>query len=170
MTALPNCAASNGMWQTNFTYFKFIGWGWMYLSSVLDDFSRYIIAWKLCTTMRAVDVTDTLDLALKASGCDHATVLHRPRLLSDNGLSYITGELAEYSEARNIEPCARRPDAPADPRQDRALAPNHQEPHPARKLLTARRPRDLDRSLRQALQQPALPREPVLARKQPPSA
>ena len=73
----------NEMWQTDFTYFKIIGWGWMYLSTVLDDFSRYIIAWKLCTNMRAEDVTDTLDLALEASGCDSATVLHKPRLLSE---------------------------------------------------------------------------------------
>ena len=64
----------NEMWQTDFTYFKIIGWGWVYLSTVLDDFSRYIIAWKLCTNMRAEDVTDTLDLALEASGCDSATV------------------------------------------------------------------------------------------------
>ena len=56
----------NEMWQTDFTYFKIIGWGWVYLSTVLDDFSRYIIAWKLCTTMRAEDVTDTLELALTA--------------------------------------------------------------------------------------------------------
>lgn len=55
----------------------------MYLSTVLDDFSRHIIAWKLCINMRAEDVTDTLDLALKASGCDSATVLHKPKLLSD---------------------------------------------------------------------------------------
>ncbi len=75
----------NEMWQTDFTYFKIIGWGWMYLSTVLDDFSRYIIAWKLCSTMRAEDVTDTLDLALAASGCDHAHVRHKPRLLSENG-------------------------------------------------------------------------------------
>lgn len=34
----------NEMGQTDFTYFKIIGWGWMYLSTVLDDFSRYIIA------------------------------------------------------------------------------------------------------------------------------
>ena len=88
----------NEMWQTDFTYFKIIGWGWMYLSTVLDDFSRYIIAWELCTNMRAEDVTDTLDLALAASGCDRATVLHKPRLLSDNGPSYIAGELAEYIE------------------------------------------------------------------------
>jgi transposase InsO family protein len=50
-----------------------IGWGWFYLSTVLDDFSRYIIAWKLCVTMTAQDVTDTLDLALAASGCNPGT-------------------------------------------------------------------------------------------------
>jgi putative transposase len=92
----------NEMWQTDFTYFKIIGWGWMYLSTVLDDFSRYIIAWKLCSTMRAEDVTDTLELALTASGCDQAHVHHKPRLLSDNGPSYIAGELAEWIEAQNM--------------------------------------------------------------------
>ena len=93
---------ANEMWQTDFTYFKIIGWGWMYLSSVLDDYSRYIISWKLCSTMRAEDVTDTLDLALAASGCDQAHVHHRPRLLSDNGPSYIAGELADYIEAQRM--------------------------------------------------------------------
>jgi len=42
----------NQLWQTDFTYLKVIGWGWFYLSTILDDCSRYIIAWKLCTTMR----------------------------------------------------------------------------------------------------------------------
>ena len=92
----------NEMWQTDFTYFKIIGWGWMYLSTVLDDYSRYIIAWKLCSTMRAEDVTDTLDMALAASGCDQVHVRHKPRLLSDNGPSYIAGELAEYIEAQRM--------------------------------------------------------------------
>ena len=62
--------AINQMWQTDFTYIKIIGWGWFYLSTILDDFSRYVIAWKLCTTMKTSDVTDTLELALQASGCD----------------------------------------------------------------------------------------------------
>ncbi|NRB33933.1 MAG: IS3 family transposase [Rhodobacteraceae bacterium] len=93
----------NQLWQTDFTYLKVIGWGWFYLSTILDDYSRYIIAWKLCTTMKADDVTDTLDLALQASGCDQATVLHKPRLLSDNGSSYISGELADWLEDRQMD-------------------------------------------------------------------
>src|ERR1700755_3521983 len=94
--------APNQLWQTDFTYLKVIGWGWYYLSTILDDYSRYIIAWKLCTTMRADDVTDTLELALVASGCDSAKVVHKLRLLSDNGSSYISSDLAEWLKDRGI--------------------------------------------------------------------
>jgi putative transposase len=94
--------APNQLWQTDFTYLKVIGWGWFYLSSVLDDFSRYIIAWKLCATMMAEDVTATLELALKASGLDTASVLHRPRLLSDNGSSYISADLAKWLDKKSM--------------------------------------------------------------------
>jgi putative transposase len=95
--------APNQLWQTDFTYLKVIGWGWFYLSTILDDFSRYIIAWKLCSTMKAEDVTATLDLALKASGLDQGKVIHRPRLLSDNGSSYIAADLAKWLDGQNME-------------------------------------------------------------------
>jgi putative transposase len=95
--------APNQLWQTDFTYLKVIGWGWFYLSTVLDDFSRYIIAWKLCATMKAEDVVATLDLALKASGLDQATVVHRPRLLSDNGSSYISADLAKWLDGQDMD-------------------------------------------------------------------
>ena len=88
--------AINQMWQTDFTYLKIIGWGWMYLSTILDDFSRYVIAWKLCNSMTSRDVTETLELALQASGCDQADVVEKPRLLSDNGSSYISSDLADW--------------------------------------------------------------------------
>ena len=96
-------SAPNQLWQTDFTYLKVIGWGWFYLSSVLDDFSRYIVAWKLCTGMRAEDVTATLDLALRTSGLDQATAAERPRLLSDNGSSYIASDLARWLEDHEIK-------------------------------------------------------------------
>ena len=53
--------------------------------------------------MKSGDVTDTLDLALQASGCDQATVLHKPRLLSGNGSSYISGGLADWLEGRQMD-------------------------------------------------------------------
>jgi transposase InsO family protein len=94
--------APNQLWQTDFTYLKVIGWGWFYLSTILDDYSRYIVAWKLCTTMKADDVAGTLTMALKASGCDSARVTHRPRLLSDNGPCYIAGDLATWLSDQGI--------------------------------------------------------------------
>ena len=95
--------AINQLWQTDFTYLKVLGWGWFYLSTILDDYSRYIISWKLCTNMRAEDVTDTLDLALQASGCDQVHVVHKPRLLSDNGSSYVSEELAEWLQGNGMK-------------------------------------------------------------------
>jgi putative transposase len=93
----------NELWQTDFTYLKVIGWGWFYLSTILDDYSRYIIAWRLCTTMKAQDVTDTLELALDASGCNAATVVQKPRLLSDNGSSYVAADLADYLKVKGMD-------------------------------------------------------------------
>jgi hypothetical protein len=53
--------------------------------------------------MRADDVTATLDLALAASGLDQITVAHRPRLLSDNGSSYISDELAVWLDGKGMK-------------------------------------------------------------------
>src|SRR5499433_2431860 len=99
----------NQLWQTDFTYLKVIGWGWFYLSTVLDDFSRYILAWKLCTTMSATDVSNTLQVALRGSGLNQVKVLHRPRLLSDNGPSYVSSELGKWLEDNGIKHIRGRP-------------------------------------------------------------
>ena len=150
----------NQLWQTDFTYLKVIGWGWFYPSTILDDFSRYIIAWKLCTMMRAEDVTETLTLALKASGCDRAQVVHKPRLLSDNGSSYISGDLAEWLDDRSMEHVRG---APYHPQTQGKIERWHQTLKnlcPAGELLSARRPQGRRRHLRRVLQLPPLPRKP----------
>jgi len=59
----------------------------------MDDFSRYIIAWQLCRTMKAEDVKNTLDMAIEKTGVEHVRVVQRPRLLSDNGACFISREL-----------------------------------------------------------------------------
>jgi transposase InsO family protein len=94
--------AINQLWQTDFTYLRVIGWGWFYLSTVLDDFSRYILAWKLCTTMTAADVTESLRLALHAAGLNQVTVQQRPRLLSDNGPSYLSAQLGAWLQEQGM--------------------------------------------------------------------
>jgi putative transposase len=96
--------APNQLWQTDFTYLKFD------LSTILDDFSRFIVAWKLCTTMKAADVTQTVEMALSASGL--AGSRHRPRLLSDNGASYIAGALTTWLGEQNIKHVRGAPNHP----------------------------------------------------------
>ena len=91
------------LWQTDFTYFRVVGWGWYFLSTVLDDYSRYIISWRLTTTMAASDVTATLEDALEVAGLTKAKVHHKPRLLSDNGPCYISKELREWLQDRDMK-------------------------------------------------------------------
>ena len=93
----------NELWQTDFTQFKVVGWGWYYLCTVLDDFSRYILAWRLAPHMAATDVQETLQLALDKTGVQHIQVKHRPRLLSDNGPAFIADALADYLKSYEID-------------------------------------------------------------------
>jgi putative transposase len=93
----------NEMWQTDFTQFKIVGWGWYYLSTVLDDYSRYILSWKLTTTMNAQDVQDTLEMALEKAEIEKVKVQHRPRLLSDNGPAYLSGDLRDFLADRQMQ-------------------------------------------------------------------
>ena len=97
------------LWQTDFTYMKVVGWGWYYLSTVLDDYSRYIIAWILSTGMAATDVKETLDRAVETTGVTDARVHHRPRLLSDNGPAYISKDLRDYLAKKEIAHTRGRP-------------------------------------------------------------
>ena len=101
--------APHQLWQTDFTYLRVIGWGWFYLSTVLDDFSRYILAWKLCSSMTATDVSDILTIALHSSGLERVRVRHRPRLLSDNGPSYLSGQLASWLAEHEMDHTRGKP-------------------------------------------------------------
>jgi putative transposase len=96
----------NQMWQTDFTYFKILGWGWYYLSTILDDYSRYIIHWELCSTMKADDVMQTVETAMQLTGLHENNA---PKLLSDNGSAYISKDLAEYLDDKNIQHVRGRP-------------------------------------------------------------
>ena len=96
----------NELWQTDFTYLKIIGWGWYYLSTILDDKSRFIIHWELCETMKAEDVKKTVATAIRKAKID---VQRRPKLLSDNGACYVSSELKNYLQTEEITPIHGRP-------------------------------------------------------------
>ena len=80
----------NELWQTDFSYLKVVHWGWYYLTTVLDDYSRYIIAWELCKNMCSDDVERVILKALDKTGLH---MKNRPRLLSDNGSCYVSEDL-----------------------------------------------------------------------------
>ena len=84
---------ANEMWQTDFTYFKVKDWGWYYLSTVIDDYSRYIIHWELCSSMTSEDVSRTIDKSIEKAG---VALQNPPCLLSDNGPCYIASSLKQY--------------------------------------------------------------------------
>lgn len=99
------------MWQTDFTYFKILGWGWYYLSTILDDYSRFIVHWDLCQNMKVEDVQRSVDQAIKKAGLGKKK---RPglKLLSDNGSCYVAAELKQYLESKKIKPVHGRPHHP----------------------------------------------------------
>ena len=80
-------------WQTDFTYFKIIGWGWYYLATVMDDYSRYIISWELCKNMESNDAKRVIGQALDKTNLWEE---NRPRLLSDNGSCYVSSEFKKF--------------------------------------------------------------------------
>lgn len=99
----------NEMWQTDFTYFKIPGWGWYYLSTILDDYSRFIIHWQLCSSMTAKDAEITVEEALMKSNLSKNQM---PKLLSDNGSSYIAHDFKKYLKDNNIKEIHGRPRHP----------------------------------------------------------
>ena len=134
----------NELWQTDFTYLQVVGWGWYYLSTVLDDYARYIIAWLLRTSMQATDVMETLDLARARTGIDQVRVVHRPRLLSDNGSCYVSGELAAYLETHQI---AHTRGAPYHPMTQGKIERYHRSMKNVVKLEHYHSPWELERAI-----------------------
>ena len=145
------------MWQTDFTYFRIINWGWYYLSTVLDDYSRYIIAWKLSSTMGASDVTETLDRALAVTGGPGPG--EAPSPAPERQRSGLRVERAPgVSRRAKHAPHAGRSVPPADAGQDRVVSPIDEERGQAPALLLPRGAGGGDRGLRRLLQQGAVPR------------
>ena len=92
----------NQQWQTDATYLLVKNWGWYYLISVLDDFSRRILAWGLHTTMRAGDFSQVVEAACERTGVEQAPLSDRPRLVTDRGPALISKDFGQYLETKGL--------------------------------------------------------------------
>jgi transposase InsO family protein len=84
------------MWATDASYFRVVGWGYYYLVTVMDDYSRFILAWKLQRDMAANSLIEVIQEAVDTTGMTEVPVEDRTRLLSDNGAGYVSRAFRDY--------------------------------------------------------------------------
>jgi putative transposase len=84
------------MWATDASYFRVVGWGYYYLVTVMDDYTRFILAWKLQKDMSANSLIEVVQEAVDTTGMTDVPVEDRTKLLSDNGPGYVSKSFRDY--------------------------------------------------------------------------
>ena len=84
------------MWATDASYFRVFGWGYYYLVTVMDDYSRFILGWKLQKDMSANSLIEVVQEAVDVTGMTDVPVEDRTKLLSDNGSGYVSRSFRDY--------------------------------------------------------------------------
>jgi len=86
----------NELWASDCCHLKVTYWGWYYLETVMDDFSRFILSWDLKTDMTGGSLEDVVQKAVDFTGMTDVPVEDRTVLLSDNGAGYISQQFNQY--------------------------------------------------------------------------
>jgi putative transposase len=86
----------NELWASDCCYMRVIDWGWYYLETVMDDFSRFILSWDLKTDMSGGSLEDVVQQAVDFTGMANVPLEDRTVLLSDNGAGYISQQFNQY--------------------------------------------------------------------------
>ena len=135
------------MWATDASYFRVVGWGYSYLVTVMNDYSRFILAHRLQRDMTADSLIEVVQEAVDRTGMDRVPITDCTRLLSDNGPGYVSRAFRDYLGMVGIKHILA---APFHPQTNGKLERYHQ----------TLRPGSGHRGLRQLLQLPALPQGP----------
>jgi putative transposase len=86
----------NELWATDCAHLRVVDWGWYYLVTVMDDYSRFILAWELKSDMAATSLIDVVQKAVDFTGMTDVPVEDRTALLSDNGSGYLSQQFGDY--------------------------------------------------------------------------
>ena len=84
------------MWATDASYFRVVGWGYYYLVTVMDDYSRFILAHRLQKHMTSDSFIEAVQEAVDRTGMDQVPITDRTKLLSDNGPGYVSRAFRDY--------------------------------------------------------------------------
>ena len=147
------------MWATDASYFRVRGWGYYYMVTVMDGYSRSILAWKLQLDMTADSLIQVVQLAIDATGMTEVPLEDRTRLLSDNGSGYVSRAFRDYLGLVGTRHALA---APYHPQSNGKLERYYQSIKQDVNQVPYEVPRDLEGHLRLRglLQQPSLSQSP----------
>lgn len=135
---------SHQLWATDASYFRVVGWGYYYLVTVMDDHSRFILAWKLQRDMRADSLIEVVQLAVDVTGMTEVPVEDRTRLLSDNGSGYVSRAFGDYLHLVRIHHILA---SPFHPQTNGKLERYHQSIKQEVNQIPYEMPADLDQAI-----------------------
>ena len=86
----------NELWQMDVTYVHIPGYGWWYAITVIDYYSRYLLACRLTWSYCAVEAVAALEQARAEAERLCGPLTRRPFLVTDNGPSFTARRFDDY--------------------------------------------------------------------------
>ena len=86
----------NELWQMDVTYVHIPGFGWRYAITVIDYYSRYLLAAHLTDSYSAASAERALSIAREQAERVCGRLTKRPFLVTDNGPSFVARRFASY--------------------------------------------------------------------------
>ena len=96
---------ANDLWQMDVTYIHIPGHGWWYAVTVIDYYSRYLLACRLTNSYSALEVTHALAAARQEAERIHGRLEKPPFLVTDNGPSFLGVAVREFHQGDAISMC-----------------------------------------------------------------